>query len=174
MNRRGSVKTKGRSEVADDQEMPRPFDLRTIRYLVRLMGTYDLSEINLAEGDQRIRIRRGPRVVQTAAPLAAQAVSPAPVTAPTPTPVAEKPATKLIDIKSPTVGTFYAQRDAGSSPFVTVGSRVNPATVVCLIEAMKVYNDIPAEVSGVIREVCVNNKESVEFNTVLFRVDPAG
>ncbi len=161
--------------MADDQEMPRPFDLRTIRYLVRLMGTYDLSEINLAEGDQRIRIRRGPRVVQTAAPLATHAAPPGPVTATTPTPAAEKPTpSKLIDIKSPTVGTFYSQRDPGSPPFVTVGSRVNPATVVCLIEAMKVYNDIPAEVSGVIREVCVNNKESVEFNTVLFRVDPLG
>ena len=167
---------KGRSEVADDQEMPRPFDLRTIRYLVRLMGTYDLSEINLAEGDQRIRIRRGPRVIQTASPIVSHAVPAAPATpaTPTPAPATEKPATKLIDIKSPAVGTFYTQRDPGSPPFVTVGSRVNPTTVVCLIEAMKVYNDIPAEVSGVIREVCVKNKESVEFNTVLFRVDPAG
>ena len=155
--------------MADDQEKPRPFDVRTIRNLVRLMGTHDLSEISLAEGDQRIRIRRGPRVVKTAAPTASYA---APATAPTP--AAEQPASKLIDIKSPTVGTFYSQRDPGSPPFVSVGSRVNPATVVCLIEAMKVYNDIPAEVSGVIREVCVNNKESVEFNTVLFRVDPAG
>jgi acetyl-CoA carboxylase biotin carboxyl carrier protein len=165
----------GRSEVADDQEMPRPFDVRTIRYLVRLMSNHDISEINLAEGDQRIRIRRGPRVVQTAAPIAALASAPShAASAATPTPATEKPASKLIDIKSPTVGTFYAQRDPGSPPFVTVGSRVNPATVVCLIEAMKVYNDIQAEVSGVIREVCINNKESVEFNTVLFRVDPLG
>ena len=161
--------------MADDREMPRPFDVRTIRYLVRLMSHHDLSEINLAEGEMRIRIRRGPRVVQTAAPTAALASQPAaPAATPTPTPAAEKPASKLIDIKSPTVGTFYVQRDPGSPPFVTVGSRVNPKTVVCLIEAMKVYNDIQAEVSGVVREVCVNNKESVEFNTVLFRVDPLG
>ena len=157
--------------MADDRETPRPFDMRTIRDLVRLMNTHDLSEINLVEGDQRIRIRRGPRVVQTATPIATVASSPAPTAAPTvaPTPAtAEKPASKLIDIKSPTVGTFYSQRDPGSPPFVTVGSRVTPTTVVCLIEAMKVYNDIAAEVTGVIREVCVNNKESVEFNTVLF------
>ena len=163
--------------MADDREMPRPFDVRTIRYLVRLMSTHDLSEINLAEGNMRIRLRRGPRVVQSVAPIASHVPAPAPVapaTGTTPTPGAEPPASKLIDIKSPTVGTFYSQRDPGSPPFVTVGSRVNPATVVCLIEAMKVYNDIPAEVSGVIREVCVNNKESVEFNTVLFRVDPLG
>jgi acetyl-CoA carboxylase biotin carboxyl carrier protein len=163
--------------VADDREMPRPFDVRTIRYLVRLMSHHDLSELELAEGDMRIRIRRGPRVVQTAAPTATLAPSPQPAAltpAPAPSATAEKPASKLIEIKSPTVGTFYAQRDPGSPPFVTVGSRVNPKTVVCLIEAMKVYNDIQAEVSGVIREVCVQNKESVEFNTVLFRVDPAG
>ena len=158
--------------MADDQEMPRPFDVRTIRYLVRLMSANDISEINLAEGDMRIRIRRGPRVVHTAGPSVATP-PPAPTSAPTPT-VAEKPASKLIDIKSPTVGTFYAQRDPGAPPFVTVGSRVNPKTVVCLIEAMKVYNDITAEVTGVVREVCVQNKESVEFNTVLFRVDPLG
>ena len=159
--------------MADDREMPRPFDVRTIRYLVRLMGNHDLSEISLAEGDMRIRIRRGPRVVQTAPPVASHAAPAAPAAPATVlTPAAEKSASKLIDIKSPTVGTFYSQRDPGSPPFVTVGSRVNPATVVCLIEAMKVYNDIPAEVSGVIREVCVTNKESVEFNTVLFRVDP--
>ena len=163
--------------MADDREMPRPFDVRTIRYLVRLMSRHDLSEINLAEGALRIRIRRGPRVVQSAAPLAALA-PPSPTASaatPTPPPAPERAtASKLIDIKSPTVGTFYAQRDPGSPPFVTVGSRVNAATVVCLIEAMKVYNDIQAEVSGVIREVCINNKESVEFNTVLFRVDPLG
>ena len=158
--------------MADDREMPRPFDVRTIRYLVRLMSHHDLSEIDLAEGDMRIRIRRGPRVVQTAAPTAALAHAPAP--APTPATAAEKPASKLIDIKSPTVGTYYAQRDPGTPPFVTVGSRVNPKTVVCLIEAMKVYNDIQADVTGVVREVCVQNKESVEFNTVLFRVDPLG
>ena len=161
--------------MADDREMPRPFDVRTIRYLVRLMSTHDLSEINLAEGDMRIRIRRGPRVVQTTAPTASFAAHSPSQTAPIPAPVAERAtASKLIDIKSPTVGTFYSQRDPGSPSFVTVGSRVTPTTVVCLIEAMKVYNDIQAEVSGVIREVCVSNKESVEFNTVLFRVDPAG
>ena len=64
--------------MADDREMPRPFDVRTIRYLVRLMSQHDLSEINLAEGDKRIRIRRGPRVVQTAAPTASLAPAPHP------------------------------------------------------------------------------------------------
>jgi acetyl-CoA carboxylase biotin carboxyl carrier protein len=79
-----------------------------------------------------------------------------------------------MEIKSPTVGVFYAQREPGSPPFVTVGSRVTPTTVVGLIEAMKVYSDIQAGCSGVIAEVCVENKEPVEYNTVLFRVDPSG
>jgi acetyl-CoA carboxylase biotin carboxyl carrier protein len=141
------------------------------------MGQHDLSEIDLTEGDRRIRLRRGARVVgavlpnphptQLHAQPAAQATLPA-------TAAPEKPAKKLLEIKSPTVGTFYAQREPGAPPLVTVGSRVSPTTVVCLIEAMKVYNDVQAECSGVIAEVCVNNKDFVEFNTVLFRVDPTG
>jgi acetyl-CoA carboxylase biotin carboxyl carrier protein len=78
----------------------------------------------------------------------------------------------LLEIKSPAVGTFYAQKDPGSPPFVTVGSRVNPDTVVCLIEAMKVYNEINAGCSGVVAEVLVQDKEFVEYGAVLFRVDP--
>jgi acetyl-CoA carboxylase biotin carboxyl carrier protein len=100
--------------------------------------------------------------------------APAPAPAATPAPAVDKPGKKLLEIKSPGVGTFYAQREPGAAPFVTVGSRVTPTTVVCIIEAMKVYNDIQAECAGVIAEVCINNGDFVEFNTVLFRVDPAG
>jgi acetyl-CoA carboxylase biotin carboxyl carrier protein len=168
--------------VADDNETPRPFDVNTIRDLVRLMSRHDLSEIDLHWGDERIRLRRGGQVVS--APAVAVA-PPAPVAASLPAahaagslapapPAAAPPAKKLVEIKSPTVGTFYAQREPGQPPFVTVGSRVTPATVVCLIEAMKVFNDVTADCAGVIREVCVNNKDFVEYNTVLFRVDPEG
>ena len=69
---------------------------------------------------------------------------------------------------------FYAQAKPGLPPFVTVGSRVTPSTVVCIVEAMKVLNEIPADCSGVIAEICVENGDPVEFKTVLFRVDPAG
>lgn len=168
-------------DVAHDQETPRPFDVRTIRYLVRLMSRHDLSEIDLSWGDERIRLRRGPKVVGGAPalplashPLPVPAAAPA---APDPAPApaqAEKGGKKLLEIRSPTVGTFYAQREPGAPPFVSVGSRVTPNTVVCLIEAMKVYNDVTADCSGVIREVCVKNKDFVEYNTVLFRVDPEG
>jgi acetyl-CoA carboxylase biotin carboxyl carrier protein len=162
--------------LAEANETPRPFDVRTIRTLVRLMSENDLSEIDLSEGDRRIRLRRGARVVAAAAPAAAvPAASPAAAApaAPARPAEAEKPARKLHEIKSPTVGVFYAQREPGTPPFVTVGSRVNPSTVVGLIEAMKVYSDIPADCSGVIAEVCVKDKQPVEYNTVLFRVDPS-
>ena len=163
--------------MAEEIDKPRPFDVRTIRYLVRLMSEHDLSEIDLTEGDHRIQLRRGTggtnAVVQ--APMVAAPVAQASLANPAPAAqAAEKPARKLLEIKSPTVGTFYAQKEPGSPPFVTVGSRVTPTTVVCLIEAMKVYNEIQAECAGVIAEVCVNNKDFVEYNTVLFRVDPAG
>src|SRR4051812_22969223 len=136
------------------------------------MTENDLSEIDLSEGEQRIRLRRGSRLV--AAPAAAPAPHPAPQPAPSAAPpaAAEKPGKKLLEIKSPTVGTFYAQREPGAPPYVTVGTRVTPTTVVGLIMAMKVNNEIQAECSGTVVEVCVKNEEFVEFNTVLFRVDP--
>jgi acetyl-CoA carboxylase biotin carboxyl carrier protein len=160
-----------------EDKRPRPFDVQTIRHLVRLMSRHDLSEIDLQEGDQRIRLRRGgPPAGSAALPVA----TPVPVAQPTqpatpgPVPAAEHAARKLVDIKSPAVGTFYAQKEEGAAPYVSVGSRVRPDTIVCMIEAMKVFNEIPAGCSGVIAEVLVQNKEFVEYNTVLFRVDPAG
>ena len=158
--------------MAEANDNPRPFDVRTIRHLVRMMRQHDLSEIDLTEGDQRIRLRRGNRVVSavhaTPPPL------PAPTPAPAPAPAAEKPAakSKLLEIKTEAVGTFYAQREPGAPPFVTVGSKVTPTTVVCIVEAMKVYNEIQAGCSGTIAEVCVKDKDFVEYGTVLFRVDP--
>src|SRR5436190_1546206 len=76
------------------------------------------------------------------------------------------------DIKSPTPGTFYARPNPEAEPYVKVGSRVEPKTVVCTIEAMKLYTEIQAECSGVIQEILVENGQFVEFDTVLFRVDP--
>jgi acetyl-CoA carboxylase biotin carboxyl carrier protein len=78
-----------------------------------------------------------------------------------------------VEIKSPTPGTFYTAPNPGADPYVRVGSRVNPNTVVGLIEAMKLFNEIPADCSGVIVEVVVENGQPVEFGQVLFRVDPS-
>ncbi|HZT83742.1 MAG TPA: acetyl-CoA carboxylase biotin carboxyl carrier protein, partial [Gemmataceae bacterium] len=170
----------GGSAVADDAtNRPGPFDVQTVRQLVALMSRHDLSEIELSEGERRIRLRRGPRKIAVAPQALAAAAAPAPARAAAaeaaPPEDAAKPrkaATPLVEIKAPTVGTFYAAPNPDAPPFVQVGSRVTPTTVVGLIEAMKLFNEIPAECSGVIVEVLVQNQQPVEFGQVLFRVDP--
>lgn len=93
------------------------------------------------------------------------AASPAPALA---------PAAALLEIKSPMVGTYYGSPEPGADRYVKVGSRVSPGQVVCIIEAMKIMNEIEAEVSGVVRDVLVENSQPVEFGQTLFRVDPHG
>jgi acetyl-CoA carboxylase biotin carboxyl carrier protein len=150
-----------------------PFDVHTIEQLVELMSQHDLSEINLRQGSARISLRRGPRVKVAATALPAAA--PAPAAAPQAT--VEKPAAParlLLEIKAPMPGTFYNREKPEAAPYVSVGSRVTPTTVVGLIEAMKLFNEIQADCSGVIAEILVENAQPVEYNTVLFKVDPAG
>jgi acetyl-CoA carboxylase biotin carboxyl carrier protein len=161
-------------EASDNTRLP---DVRTIKRLAALMSRHDLSEIDLRDGTLHVRIRRGARfkavpLVSSAPALAAPAAEAAPPTA-KPEAAPEPPAKKLLEIKSPTPGTFYAQEKPGAPPYVTVGSRVAPETIVGQIEAMKLYNEIAAECAGVIAEVLVENKQAVEFGTVLFRVDPS-
>jgi acetyl-CoA carboxylase biotin carboxyl carrier protein len=83
-------------------------------------------------------------------------------------------ATQLLEIKSPMVGTFYARPEPGAEAYVRVGSRIAPGQTLCIIEAMKIMNPLDAEIAGVIREVCVEDAQPVEFGHVLFRVDPNG
>jgi len=160
-----------------ESEEPRPFDVRTIRYLIKLMGRHDLSEIDLREGTQRIRLRRGPEGVSVPmgmpAPVFTSAPTPVSTTAPVVTAEVAKPNKALLEIKSPMVGTFYSQAKPGVEPFIKVGSRVTPDTVVGLIMAMKMNNDIKAECSGVIVDIVTKNDQGVEYDTVLFRVDPS-
>ena len=152
-----------------------PFDVQTIRLLAALMSRHDLSEIDLREGDRRLRLLRGGRHVAVApAPLAHAALpvaTPAPPSA-GPAPAAEKPAKTLIEIKSELVGTFYSRPNPDAEPYVRLGGKVQPTTVVGLIEAMKLYNDVTANCTGVIAEVLVENQQAVEFGQVLFRIDP--
>jgi acetyl-CoA carboxylase biotin carboxyl carrier protein len=148
-------------------------DVRTIRYLVRLMQRYDLTAIDLSEGSTKIRLRRGAEFVPAAtgalAPQATNAVQ-----APTPVSTAPPPQQAAATfIESPMVGTFYAASAPEAPPFVSVGSQVRTDTIVCVIEAMKVFTEIPAGVSGTVVEVLVKNGQSVEFGQRLFRVEPA-
>jgi acetyl-CoA carboxylase biotin carboxyl carrier protein len=164
------------SPVADDTvKSTGPFDVRTVKALVALMTQHDLSEIDLRDGNQRLRLRRGAQFVAAANPgplLAPAPSTPAPTANNQEPKVPASPARKLIDIKSQTVGTFYSAPNPGAEAFVKVGSRVTPASVVGLIEAMKLFNEIPAECSGVVVEILVENQQPVEFGQVLMRVDP--
>jgi acetyl-CoA carboxylase biotin carboxyl carrier protein len=93
---------------------------------------------------------------------------------PPPSPAAAAAASHLLEIKSPMVGTFYAAPEPGAESYVKVGSRVATGQVVCIIEAMKIMNEIESEVAGVVREVLVENAQPVEFGQPLYRVDPHG
>lgn len=146
-----------------------PFEVDTVRQLAELMTKHDLSEIELTHGSAKLRLRRGVAGGLVTVPTAA-------ATLPAPTPTAATPAAaapKRIEIKSEAIGTFYARPKPDAKPYVDIGSKVTPTTVVCQIEAMKIFNEIPAGCAGTIAEVCVENQQAVEYGTVLFRVDPA-
>jgi acetyl-CoA carboxylase biotin carboxyl carrier protein len=149
------------------------FEIERIRRLVELMEEHDLSEVDLRESRQQIRICRGPR--EASRPLYAASGSPT-VSAAAASGAstakgssADAPHTAVI--KSPMVGTFYSRPNPKAEPYVKVGDRVDTSTVVCIIEAMKVFNEIPAEVRGTIVAVLCDDGEAVEFDKPLFKVD---
>ncbi len=157
------------------------FDLDRIKQLIRMMEKHDLSEIKLEGGNQKWVLKRG-GVSQTApqGPLAlppgavaAMQTSAIPAVSDAGTSAGSAAADEgLIEITSPTVGTFYGAPQPGDPPFVKVGDHVTPEKVVCIVEAMKVFNQIPAEVSGKVRRVLVQDGEAVEFGQALFSVKP--
>ena len=156
-----------------------PLDVRRIHYLARLMKRYDLSSLDLADGQVQIRLRRqGPEVMPATMAAPPAVGMPASATAPRRRPVRRAddvgpPAEKSVFIESPMVGTYYTSRSPDAPPLVTVGSVVHPGTIVCIIEAMKVFTDIPAGVSGTIVEVLTKNGQAVEYGQPLFRVAPS-
>ncbi|TWT97822.1 Acetyl-CoA biotin carboxyl carrier [Botrimarina colliarenosi] len=165
--------------MADDSKQesndaPDVFDVRRVRRLVALMNEHDLSEIDLRQGEQRVRLRRGGDQPVFAATPAMAAPAPAPVQAAAPAaPAAASapaaPAGKTINC--PMVGTFYLSSSPDSAPFVKIGDQVGADTTVCIIEAMKVFNEIPAETSGKITAILVENGAPVEFGQPMFRIE---
>lgn len=148
------------------------FELDRIRRLVELMKEHDLSEIDLREARHRIRICRGPKEAPRAVtynPPPAVTHAPAPAASKTAAPAGDGPNIALI--KSPMVGTFYSRPNPKAEAYVKVGSKVDSSTTVCIIEAMKVFNEIPAEVRGTIVAILVDDGEAVEFEKPLFKVD---
>ena len=173
-------------------------DLDQIRELLSVVSSTDVTELTIEFGDQRITVKKSssiplteaqlspkPIVIKTeeipvvqtrevASPAAAPAVAPAAVES---APVAEAPVEKtngLVEITSPMVGTFYRASSPESPPFVDVGDHVNEGQTVCIIEAMKLMNDMPSEVSGKIVKVIAENGSTVEYGQTLFLVDPRG
>ena len=154
------------------------FDLDRLRKLLQLMEKFDVTETSLQKNGESWKIRRGPRQVAVApqAVAAAPVAAVAPAAAAAPVPAAAAPAEAKpagITINAPTVGTFYTSPTPDEPTFVNVGSVVQPDTVVCIIEAMKVFNQIPAEKAGKIVEVLVENGAAVDFGQPLYRIEPA-
>ena len=146
-----------------------------LRAIAQIMAQHELSEVSIEQRGCKVRLRRGPRVAVpvATAPLAA-ASAPTAATTGAPAPAAAAADASLVEITSPMVGTFYRAPSPESDPFVEVGDRVEEDTVVCIIEAMKVMNEITAEVSGTVEEVLVANGEAVEFGQPLFRIRKSG
>ena len=153
------------------------FDVRRVRRLVELMQEFELAEIDLRQAEQRIRLRKDqePVIVPGGyAPPAAPQPAAAPA-APQAAAAQGAPAAPAAEtghfITSPMVGTFYVSSSPDSPAFVKVGDQVGPETVVCIVEAMKVFNELPAECSGKITAILVENGAAVEYGQKLFRVE---
>jgi acetyl-CoA carboxylase biotin carboxyl carrier protein len=168
-------------------------DLKTIRELLAVVGNTDITELTIESGDQRITVKKsnsgtsygqnaGAETPTNASPLAAK-----PAAQPTmsfepkaeakkeePAPSADTALANGVPITSPMVGTFYSSPSPTAAPFVNVGDRVSIGQTVCIIEAMKLMNDMPSEVAGKIIKVLVDNGTTVEYGQPLFMVDPKG
>lgn len=150
-------------------------DLKKIEELIEIMKNNDLAEIEISHGDEKISLKRAqPQQPTTVAvPIVGSESAPAQVP-PTPADLSRvsgpRQQEELTAIKSPIVGTFYATPSPESEPYVEIGSHVEPQTVVCIVEAMKVMNEIRAETTGTIVEILVTNGQAVEYGQVLFRV----
>jgi acetyl-CoA carboxylase biotin carboxyl carrier protein len=166
-------------------------DLRYIKKLIDMLdgSSVDSVEISSDKG-MKLRISKSPQqrgTVQVAAPMMSAMMPQQPAGRMTPAEgvpsltdgdgapkTAEAPKSKLLEVTSPMVGTFYASPEPGAKPYVSVGSRVNKGQILCIIEAMKIMNEIESEFAGVVKEVAAQDAHPVEYGQVLFRVDPNG
>jgi acetyl-CoA carboxylase biotin carboxyl carrier protein len=151
-------------------------ELKDIKAIIDLMKKNSITEFELEEKDSKLRLKRGlngsPQPVQVDESIP---MMPAPVilAAPAVLPVAAPVATGEIDIKSPMIGTLYRAPSPEASSYIEVGSEVNADSVVCIIEAMKVMNEIKAEVKGIVTQILIENGKPVEFGQPLFKVRPS-
>jgi len=148
-------------------------DLKKIKELVRLMVDNELVEISLRDGAEEVSLKRPGLEVPVAAAGNPAAAEPQAADAPPPAEGETSPDDGLVPICSPMVGTFYSAPNPDASPYVQVGSQVTADTVVCILEAMKVFNEIKAEVSGTIERLLTQNEQAVEYGQELFSVRPS-
>ena len=157
-----------------------------LRYVKKLLEMIDASSVNTieitSEKGIRIRVSKNSRqTVQLAAPMAmppgyappppAPAAPAAHAEAP---PRAEAPKSSFLEVKSPMVGTYYSAPEPGAKPYLSVGDRISKGQILCIIEAMKIMNEIESEFDGVVKEILAQNSHPVEYGQVLFRIDPNG
>ncbi|MFT4738957.1 MAG: acetyl-CoA carboxylase biotin carboxyl carrier protein [Cyclobacteriaceae bacterium] len=152
---------------------------KEIRDLIDFISNTGLEEVNIETEEFKIKVKRSSEaVVSMAAPVAAAPIPQAAPAAPQPNPApateAPQPApSNLIELKSPMIGTFYRTPNPDSPSFVNIGDKVKPGDTVCIIEAMKLFNEIECEITGTIVEVLVDNATPVEYDQPLFLVDPS-
>ena len=149
-------------------------DIRKVKKLIEMLEESSLAEIEINEGEESIRISRA----STAAPAAAPMMMQAPVAAPVAAAATETPAADTASsipsghqVKSPMVGTFYRASSPGSKPFVEVGSQVSAGETLCIVEAMKMLNEIEADKAGTIKAILKDNGEPVEFGEAMFVIE---
>jgi len=157
-------------------------DLSFIKSLIKAVDQSSIDSVDIERGGTRVRISKTPPApagggaqVYAAAPMQApSAPAPAAAVGSAPAPAAAPaPASNLVEVTSPMVGTYYAAPAPDAPPYVKVGQKVGIGDTLCIIEAMKLMNELEAEVSGTVAEICVQNGEPVEYGQVLFRIDPA-
>jgi len=163
-------------------------DLRYVKKLVEMLDESSVDSIEISsDKGMKIRISKTPQqrgAVQVAAPMAMPQLLPAAVpaapaaaegnSAAVEVPKVEPAKSKFLEVKSPMVGTYYGAPEPGAKPYLTVGDRIGKGQILCIIEAMKIMNEIESEFDGVVKEILAQNAHPVEYGQVLFRIDPNG
>jgi acetyl-CoA carboxylase biotin carboxyl carrier protein len=157
-------------------------DLRYVKKLLEMIDASSANSIEITtEKGVKIRISKSARAaMQVAAPMPMQMQMPmaapaAPAAAPAAeAPKAESPKPRYLEVKSPMVGTYYSAPEPGAKPYLSVGDRISKGQILCIIEAMKIMNEIESEFDGVVKEILAQNAHPVEYGQVLFRIDPNG
>lgn len=153
---------------------------KELKSILQALQEHEVAELTLETPDYKLTVRRGGEIQYVAAPppvvIQPQTVTPAPTPAPAPAPKPESPkedTSQYVEVKAPIVGTFYRAPSPDAEPFVKEGDTVKKGQVLCIIEAMKLMNEIESEVSGVVRKILVSNGEPVEYGQTLFLIEPA-